>query len=140
MGRRIALLLFCCGAAWGQHARVDGEWNWKMDSPVGPVSARVVLRTEGERLDGAFYFSDTRILRIEDGTIIGNELKFTVRRERAEGGTMVYQMMGRVSGNVIRGTARTAQGEPPVAAEWIMERALPAPRTRAPASAPTTRP
>lgn len=132
----MAILLFCCGAVWGQPARVDGEWNWKMGSPVGPVSARVVLRTEGERLDGAFYFSDARTLRIEDGTIIGSELKFTVRRERTEGGGMVYQMVGRVSGNVIRGTARTAQGEPPESADWIMERALPVPRTRAPVRVP----
>lgn len=140
MGRRIALLLFCCGSVWGQSARVDGEWNWKMDSPVGPVSARVVLRTEGERLDGAFYFGDARVLRIEDGVIIGSELKFSVRRERAEGGTMVYQMVGRVSGNVIRGNARAAQDDPAVAAEWIMERAAQAPKPRAPATAPATRP
>lgn len=134
------MLALCSAAAWAQTARVDGEWTWKMNSPMGPVTARVVLRTAGERLEGTFYFSDTRTLRIEDGFISGNELKFTVRRDRAEGGTMVYEMMGRVSGNLIRGTARTPFGDPPVTAEWVMERVLPVPRSRAPASAATKRP
>lgn len=140
MRRRLFVLALFSAAAWAQAARVDGEWNWKMDSPIGPVTARVVLRTVGERLEGTFYFSDTRTLRIEDGVIIGNDLKFTVRRDRAEGGIMVYEMIGRVSGNLIRGTARTPQGDPPVTAEWVMERVLPAPKSRAPASAATTRP
>ena len=73
----------------GQQGRVDGEWNWRMESPMGLVTARVVLRTEGTKLTGTFHFSETRRLEIEDGTIVGDDLRFTVRRYRREGGTIV---------------------------------------------------
>lgn len=119
----------------GQQGRVDGEWNWRMDRPMGVATARVVLRTEGTKLTGKFHFSETRQLEITDGTIVGDELRFTVRRERREGGAMVYEMMGRVTGNEIRGTARTGLGEPPAVAEWIMQRVMPAPQKRGPVSA-----
>ena len=58
----------------GQQGRVDGEWNWRMESPMGLVTARVVLRTEGTKLMGTFHFSETRRLEIEDGTIVGDDL------------------------------------------------------------------
>jgi hypothetical protein len=119
----------------GQQGRVDGEWDWRMERPMGVATARVVLRTEGTKLMGTFHFSETRRLEIEDGTIVGDDLRFTVRRERREGGTMVYQMVGRVMGNEIRGTARTGLEEPPAVAEWVMKRVMPVPQRRGPVSA-----
>jgi hypothetical protein len=139
--RGLAWLAFLLGTAAmaqpAQTARVDGDWTWKMNSPAGEVTARVVLRTEGSRLMGTFHFSESRRLEIEDGTILGDELRFTLRRDRAEGGAMVYEMIGRHSGNFIRGTARTPSGDPPVTAEWVMQRVLPVPRSAAPSSAST---
>jgi hypothetical protein len=123
-------LLVSAAASQVQPAKVDGEWNWRMNSPMGEVTARVVLRTDGTKLTGTFQFSETRRLEIEDGTIAGDELRFTVRRSRSEGGAMVYEMMGRVEpgGQTIRGTARTPFGDPPQTAEWVMQRAIPAPK------------
>lgn len=141
MGSLAPLLVLFAGALAAQPARVDGEWNWRMNSPIGEVTARVVLRTEGTRLTGTFYFSETRRLEIEDGTIVGDELRFTLRRSRSEGGMMVYEMMGRLEppGHTIRGTARTPFGEPPQTAEWVMQRVIPAPKG-GPACEPTPRP
>jgi hypothetical protein len=136
--RGLALILAVLagvGGVCGQQGRVDGEWNWRMESQMGLVTARVVLRTEGTKLMGTFHFSETRRLEIEDGTIVGDDLRFTVRRDRREGGTMVYQMVGRMMGNEIRGTARAGLGEPPAVAEWVMQRVLPAPQKRGPVSA-----
>ncbi|MCL4795424.1 MAG: hypothetical protein KJZ84_12750 [Bryobacteraceae bacterium] len=134
MWRAATLLAVLSGGLAGQTARVDGEWNWKMASPMGEMTARVELRTEGSKLMGTFHFSESRRLEIEDGTITGNELRFVLRRTRSEGGTMVYEMMGRVSGNLIQGTARTPVGDPPAAAEWVMQRVMPAPKTTGPVS------
>lgn len=131
MWRAASLLVVLCSWLAGQTARVDGEWNWKMASPMGEMTARVELRTEGAKLMGTFHFSESRRLEIEEGTITGSELRFVLRRARNEGGTMVYEMMGRVSGNLIRGTARTPMGDPPATAEWVMQRVMPAPKTTA---------
>lgn len=114
----------------GQAGRVDGEWVWRMRGATGEVTARVVLRTEGTGLTGTFHLSGGQRLEIGDGVVVDDDLRFTVRRRQREGGTMVYEMVGRVEagGRRIRGTARMPAGEPPGATEWVMERVMPAPK------------
>ncbi len=38
----------------------DGEWSWKMTSPVGELNARAVMKSEGGKLTGTFWMSETR--------------------------------------------------------------------------------
>jgi len=101
---------------------VDGEWLYRMPTPNGEVEARLVLKTEGQRLTGTFHFPENRRLEIQDGTIDGPQMKFTVRRDRPQGGVMVYKMTGTVEGDQIRGKTETEMDGQTVTQEWSAKR------------------
>ncbi|HWR52599.1 MAG TPA: class I SAM-dependent methyltransferase [Bryobacteraceae bacterium] len=106
----------------GHAASVDGDWNFRMPSPSGEVEAALTLKTEGNRLAGTFVFGENRKLHIQDGTVEDNKLRFTVRRDRAEGGVMVYKMTGTVDGAQIRGETETEMDGQPITQEWSAKR------------------
>lgn len=88
---------------------VSGEWTYKMDSPMGEVKAALTLKSEDGKLSGKFVFEGDRVLQITEGTVDGDTLKFTVRRNRPDGGSMTYKMTGKVDGKTIKGTATAVE-------------------------------
>ena len=86
------------------------------------MEARLVLKTEGERLSGTFFFSESRRLEIQDGTLVGKQMNFTVRRDRSQGGVMVYKMTGAVEGGQIQGRTATEMDGRTVTQEWSAKR------------------
>jgi SAM-dependent methyltransferase len=97
-------------AQFGEPAKtssVDGEWTYTMQSPMGEVKADLTLKTDGSKLAGVFLFPEGRKLEISEGSIQGDELTFTVKRDRQSGGTMVYRMKAKASGNAMEGKATT---------------------------------
>ncbi len=74
----------------------DGEWAWKMSSPFGELKARAIMKTEDGKLTGTFWMDESRKLEIVDGTVTGDKIKFTLKRDRPSGGSMTYEMTGTV--------------------------------------------
>jgi hypothetical protein len=107
MGLLIAL--FTLSFALLAEGSPDGEWTWKMASPFGELNAKAVMKAEGGKLTGAFWLSETRKLEIENGTVDGDKIKFTLKRERPSGGSMTYEMTGTVKGDAIEGSANAVE-------------------------------
>ena len=103
-------------------ASVNGEWLFRMPSPNGEMEAQLVLKTEGQQLSGTFTFAENRKLTISDGSVSGNDLKFTVKRDRPSGGVMVYKMTGKVNGSAIAGSTETDMDGQNVTQEWSAKR------------------
>jgi len=100
----LVMILTCSLAAMAEDI-VAGEWNYKMDTPQGEVTAAMSLKVEDGKLAGKLTFDGNRVLDITEGTVEGATLKFTVKRNRAEGGSMTYKMTGKVEGKSIKGSA-----------------------------------
>jgi hypothetical protein len=87
----------------------DGEWSWKMASPFGELKAKAVMKSEGGKLTGAFWLDESRKLEIEKGTVEGDKITFTLKRERPNGGSMTYEMTGTLKGDAIEGNAKALE-------------------------------
>lgn len=106
MTRRWFGWLLCAGTALGQDANVSGDWIWTIQGPQGEdIDINVNLKQEGSNVTGVFDMGD-RKLPVEKGSIEGNVLKLTVKRNRPQGGTMTYEMEGKVEGDKINGTTK----------------------------------
>ena len=105
-----------------ERAGVDGEWVFHMPSPNGEVEAGLTLKSEGGHLTGTFVFPDNRRLEIQEGTMDGKSLKFTVRRDRQSGGAMIYKMSGTLEGDQIKGTTETSMDGQNVSQSWSAKR------------------
>jgi SAM-dependent methyltransferase len=103
-------------------AALDGEWAFRMPTPNGEMEAKLILKTEGERVSGTFFFPEDRRLEIQDGKLSGNQMNFIVRRNRPSGGVMVYRMSGTVEGDEIKGKTETDMDGQPVTEEWSAKR------------------
>ena len=91
-----------------------------MPGPGGmEVAADLTLQVDGEKLTGEFAFNDgSRKIAITDGTVKGGEVKFTVKRDRPQGGVMAYALTGKVDGDAMKGSASSEMGN----AEWTAKR------------------
>ncbi len=101
--------------AWAD-SEADGDWDFSMSSPFGQVSAKVTLKTDGDKLTGAFDLGGDRILEIQEGSIEGDTLSFSITRQGAM--TMTYVMSASVDGDTVTGSA-AAMG---ATAPWSMTR------------------
>ena len=99
----------------GAQAGVDGKWAFEMNSPMGSVTAQVELKAEGQTLTGHFDMGGGRTWPVENGTIDGDSISFTINRD----GRMTYEMKGKLDGDKITGVA-AAMG---TTVEWVMARA-----------------
>ena len=100
----------------------DGKWTFTMDSQMGQVSGQVELKTEGGKLTGTFTLDGGRAQQITNGTVNGADLAFDLVRDRPSGGTMTYNMTGKVDGDTINGVARADMGGQTVELPWVMKR------------------
>lgn len=109
--RMILLFAILAALPLAAHAedQVSGQWTYRMDTPMGESKAALTLKAEDGKLTGKFVFEGNRVLEIMDGTVEGNSLKFTVKRDRQSGGSMTYRMSGKVDGKTIKGTATAAE-------------------------------
>ena len=108
------VLLFVSSSVWAQ-SQVDGTWDFSMDSPMGSATAKVVMASEGSQLTGEFDLGGGRTWPIEEGTIDGSNIAFSVTRD---GASMTYEMSGSVEGDSITGVA-SAMG---TTIDWSMTR------------------
>ena len=116
MGRKIVSLcavvcLMAFGAAAQQAAKVSGKWEMTWEGPQGPVTQTVNFEQDGEKLKGTItstFQGQTRESALE-GSIKGNKVSFTVKRETPRG-EMVTEYSGTVEGDTMKGTMQRAGG------------------------------
>ncbi len=102
-----------------------GEWVWTINGPDGqPVSAPLILKKEGSKITGKFARNADKWLLIEGGSISGNEMKWTIKRDRPDnGGTMTYEMTASVEADgAIKGTAKTKLDGNEMTSPWSAKR------------------
>lgn len=115
---RILAFVSCLGVATlglSAQSPVDGAWTFTLNSPMGTVSAKVDLQTDGDALTGTFEVNGAT-WPIEQGKINGDTVTFVLNRP---GASMTYEMLGKVSGDSIAGQA-AAMG---TTVDWSMARA-----------------
>lgn len=101
---------------------IDGNWSFVMDSQMGQVSARVTMKTTGDEVTGSMTLDDGRVWPIEKGVLKGQELSFLLTRQRPTGGSMIYNMAGKVSGDSITGVATADMDGQTLELPWSMKR------------------
>jgi hypothetical protein len=99
------VLALCVSVAVGAASPVDGKWAFAMDSPMGSVAAAVTFTVNGETLAGEFDLGGGRTWKVEQGSVKGEEIRFTINRDRPSGGSMSYEMKGTLKGDTISGEA-----------------------------------
>ncbi len=102
---------------------LDGTWSFVMDSQMGAVTATVAFKTQGETVTGTMTLEDGRVWPIEKGVLKAADLSFTVTRQRPTGGSMVYQMTGKLAGDAITGVANAEFDGQALELAWSMKRA-----------------
>ena len=110
-----ALLVASAAVVGSAQSGVDGQWAFEMTSPMGSVTAQVELKADGDKLTGQFDLGGGRTWPVENGTIEGDAISFTINRD----GKMTYEMKGKLAGDKIAGVA-AAMG---TTVEWGMARA-----------------
>jgi len=103
---------------------LTGNWVATMPGPnQEPVDLSFSLRQDGSKLTGTFARPDGRKLEIQNGRIDGTEFSWTVKRDRPDGGTMVYEMSGKVRDGKLAGQTKTEMAGSAVTLEWTGKRA-----------------
>lgn len=101
---------------------VAGDWLYRMETPNGEVTADMKLKVDGFKLTGVISFGGETKLDIEEGSVDGNKLKFTLKRQRSQGGTMTYKMAAAVEGAKMTGSAETEIDGQPQTITWSATR------------------
>jgi hypothetical protein len=111
----LAALLAASPVAAAAQSPADGRWTFTLTSPMGTVTANVEMKSEGETLTGTFEVNGAS-WPIEKGSVSGDTITFVLNRP---GATMTYDMLGKVTGDVVTGSA-AAMG---TTVDWSMARA-----------------
>lgn len=99
-----------------------GDWVATLPGPNNePVDVPFTIAMEGEKLTGDFH-AEGRDLPIKEAKVDGNEFSWTVKRNRADGGSMTYKMWGKVEGGAIAGKASTDLEGNPITIDWTAKR------------------
>ena len=103
---------------------LTGEWIWKIRGPDGnDLEAPLILKSEAGRISGRFARGEDRWLEIEEARRQGNEVHWTVRRDRASGGTMVYKMSASLQPDgSLKGRVETEMDGAAVSQDWSARR------------------
>lgn len=110
----LTLCLLASPALVQAQSAADGAWSFVLDSPMGKVTAKVEIQTEGETLTGTFEVNGAS-WPMEQGTIKGDTITFVLNRP---GASMSYEMMGTLAGDSMAGKA-AAMG---TTVDWSMSR------------------
>jgi carbon-monoxide dehydrogenase large subunit len=83
-------------------ARIDGDWNMVLATPMGPQEMRGHFATDGESLNG--YLSSPAGRQAFAGTVEGNRLKFDLKVEKPMKITLKYDIA--VEGDKLTGKVK----------------------------------
>jgi uncharacterized protein (TIGR03066 family) len=98
-------------------AKVAGAWEMTSQGRQGPQTSTITFEQDGGKIKGTI--KGTRGEAPFEGTVDGNKITFTVKRQTPNG-EFVQTYNGTVDGDNIKGTVTMGQGEP---REWSAKRA-----------------
>lgn len=107
---------------WGGHVPVEGIWLFSMSTAEEKTDGWLIFRTEQDRLTGSIFFADSAGIEIQDGTVLGNRIGFTARRNRPAGGAAAYRITGTVEGDRMQGQVSTEVDGRTTQANWTAVR------------------
>lgn len=84
-------------------ARIDGDWNVVLKTPMGPQSMVVTFRTDGNSVSGVFN-SPEGTQSFHGGTIEGDRVRFDLKVEKPVKITLKYDLT--VDGDAIAGKCK----------------------------------
>ena len=103
------VIAFACGiwagsatkAPAAESASIAGTWQIESQGQNGTMTQTLTLQQDGNSLKGTL--SGRRGDSPVEGSINGNEVHFTVKRQGRDGGTMVIEYTATVDGNSMKG-------------------------------------
>jgi hypothetical protein len=105
-----------------EQPRFTGTWKWTFIMPDGSkVEPRVKLHLEGEKLTGTARFRPGADTPISDGKVNGDEVSFSVIRER-DGRKVTTTYKGVLVGNHIKGSIESDWAGGKQAYDWDARR------------------
>jgi hypothetical protein len=84
-------------------AEVAGTWKLTVETPNGTSERVLKLKQEGEKLTGTITGREGNEIPIQEGTLKGNDLQFTITFER-NGEQVKRTYKGTLSGDSVKGT------------------------------------
>jgi hypothetical protein len=110
-------LLLICGmaAAADEPAKVAGTWEVSSQGRNGPMTQTLTITQDGGKITGTL--TSPRGDANFEGTVTGNKVAFTVKRE-TDNGTFVIEYSATVDGDAMKGTAHSERFD----REWTAKR------------------
>jgi hypothetical protein len=121
MLRFLLIFVLCAAVSFPQSQAVAGKWNYTMETPNGSVPITLDLKVDGNKVTGTVA-SGERSFPIQTGSVDGGTVRLTFKRDRPQGGTMTYEITGKVDGDVMKGTTVANMGDEKVTQEWLAKR------------------
>lgn len=112
------LTALVASAAWAADA--TGKWTWKLKIQDREIEQNLVLKQEGEKLTGTLGMGE-RKAEIADGKVKGDEVTFTVTRER-NGQSFKTNYKGKIEGDTLKGTMVSTRDGQERSREWLAMR------------------
>ena len=104
----IALLTLFLAIAWAED--LSGKWNAEYTTPNGETRQNTfTFQVDGDTLTGTVS-SQRGESKIEDGKISGDEITFSVTRNRG-GNDVKFHYKGKVNGDEIKFTVTIGEGD-----------------------------
>lgn len=106
----------------------SGTWTWSRPGRDGgdPIKSTLKLKVEGDKVTGTMSApgrqgGEARETEITDGKISGEDISFTVKRER-QGNTFVAKYSGKITGDSIKGKIETEREGNTQSRDWEAKR------------------
>jgi lysophospholipase L1-like esterase len=101
---------------------VSGEWIFGIRGPNDElVEFPLVLKVDGAQLSGYFQ-TEGRQFALESGFVDGDQVKFKARRQRSQGGELVYDLVGKLDGKLLAGKVTTSMEGSQITQNWSARR------------------
>lgn len=88
---------------------MDGIYEIKLNTPMGAMSGKVTLKTNGENIDGVLEIMGMKN-NLNGGRVKGNQCYFKGNIKNNEL-NIEYELMGQLTGNILNIFAKTNMGE-----------------------------
>ena len=88
---------------------MDGIYEIKLNTPMGAMSGKVTLKTNGENIDGGLEIMGMKN-NLNGGRVKGNQCYFkgNIKNNALN---IEYELMGQLTGNILNIFAKTNMGE-----------------------------
>src|SRR5262245_1182546 len=103
-------------------ADATGTWKWTATRGGQSIEATAKLKQEGEKLTGAYVGGQSNTeSAIENGTVKGDTISFTVTRER-NGQKRTTKYTGTLKDDTITGKSETERDGQAQSTDWVAKR------------------